>query len=125
MAEGHVVIRRVGEQAVEGFPNQLITLRLGVNGVLENGWVGNAGLADDSFERLLNHFGVCALMLNRMGHEITCDNEASEYRHSATHRFAAARLLRSGKNAVSAPWYAHSGHVPRNGMGVQSRPAPL
>lgn len=68
MAEGHVVIRRVGEQAIEGFPNQLITLRLRVNEALENGWVGDPGLADYSFESLLNHFGVCALMLNRMGH---------------------------------------------------------
>ncbi len=68
MAEGHVVIRRVREQVVEGFPNQLITLRLCVNEALENGRVGNAGLAEYSFESLLNHFGVCALMLNRMGH---------------------------------------------------------
>jgi hypothetical protein len=52
----------------EGFPNSLITLRFCVNEALKNGWVGNAGLADYSFESLLNHFGVCALMLNRMGH---------------------------------------------------------
>lgn len=93
MAEGHVVIRRVGEQAVEGFPDQLITLRPSVNKAVENGLVGNAGLVGYGFEACLTIL-VCVLMLSRMGHEITCD-EVSEYRHSATHRFAAARLLRS------------------------------
>ncbi|WP_440867929.1 hypothetical protein [Symbiopectobacterium purcellii] len=69
-----------------------ITLRLSVNKAVENRRVGNAGLVGYGFESLLNHFGVCTLMLSRMGHEIICDG-VSEYSHSTTHRFIQGYML--------------------------------